>query len=142
MTDHIDAARRVARAVAPPIQPPAFRIEVCDAVINALDRAGLLRTDIEQRAIKACERYAEACQTFQVQYTDQPYRDILVVGRESLAAKQPKPRWTVVATENAVIRWRVLDAHRTDEPMAGFAYESDARAYAASKNALTPEKER
>lgn len=121
------------------IDPPN---QVTDAAVDALDSAGLLVTPLHQRALKACEDFAEKY----LPMSDRSFvrdKDVWMrvhdAGRESLAAKKPKERYVAVCIEPG--KWSVSD-DKDDRRMYVVSQksppsltESEARAVAAALNA-------
>jgi len=107
-------------------------------LVIALDRAGLLVTDLHRRALEACEALAAEYGPLTVDIG--PWNKSLAVGRESLAAKEaakPARKWYIVSGSDAP-----RDMYRVNRPgklgdkldMAYFHDEDDARAYVEQKN--------
>ena len=109
-----------------------------ERIVDALSAAGCLRTGVERECVEACKKL---CAEGHEDHWYEPLsRACKEAGRAALAAEKPRERWTVneVPYVSPGFRWVVLDGV---EPKGGFASayfrtESDARAYAASKNAL------
>jgi hypothetical protein len=104
---------------------------------RALDSAGLLVTPLHERALKACEEYADATNGISgLASWAQRVRDI---GRESLAArkaKEPVARYVArEITSNAIHMTSVWDNALKQIAWTGFT-EQQARAVAEALNTL------
>ena len=99
-----------------------------------LSAAGLIVTDLHERALAACGRFQLEC----VSPTRQQVLDeVYAVGAAVLAVRKPKERWTVVDRGyggNRARRWAIRGKDAI-EYEACFNSEAEARAYAARKNA-------
>jgi len=109
-------------------------------LVIALDRAGLLVTDLHRRALEACEALAAEYGPLTVDIG--PWNKSLAVGRESLAAKEAaktKPRWGVVnrtaAPEGHYVVCERFWNQDTPDTMGPFT-EAQARVVANALNAL------
>jgi len=108
--------------------PPIGR--TIESVCRALQSAGLLVTDLHRRALEACEELS-------MSYDGAPkaIRACQEVGRESLAARKPKPRWEV-----RIGGWfaHVVDTQAKDR--AAFSgTKAEAEAVVATLNRLDAE---
>jgi hypothetical protein len=134
VSDHLNAARKVLAEFWRPLFTVPGTFIAPDGAADALDRAGLLRSDLHERALRACEAMAED--------KHDTYKAInaSAIGRESLALKQPKPRWHVAGESMGTDPFiDVFDTYDSCGPAARFFGKDraeNARAYAASKNAL------
>jgi hypothetical protein len=112
---------------------------MADMGLAALEKANLLRTDLHERALRALEEYTAAWESTKDQWgryeeRNAPWQRMVAIGRESLALKAPKPRWTV---EQQDYQWAVYDTSKAgwSARFGSDTAEADARAYAAQKNA-------
>ena len=108
-------------------------------VASALDRAGLLVTDLHRRALRACETYALQYESYQrdpeARFSGAPIIDI---GRESLATKEaakPKPRRWSARPVGHNETWILWDEQLRTLQWTGFT-EAQARAVEKVLNEL------
>jgi len=95
MSEAIVVARKAAGAWCKSLGFPTTHREndMPDAIVQAFEDGGLLVTDLHKRALEACENYSKAWRNFT--FTAPENIEVDAVGRESLAARKPKPRWRV-----------------------------------------------
>jgi len=106
---------------------------------KALHAADLLVTDLHRRALEACEELSKC-------YDGAPVASSVCcdVGRESLAARKPKPRWRVVGWPEQGTVYHVTDREAgsivaVTGAVAWFRSEDDANADCARRNKLDAE---
>jgi hypothetical protein len=151
---HVPDARQVLRDTRNLLGGMDYRA-IIDRIVTALSDAGLLRTDLHERALKACEDFAHGMATSQLYRGEGPAenypgRDAFMVGRESLALKQ---RWTVGIDPDMYGKWGLMDgkqkvnlspqavAHFDRKEMAQVAADAlNAREYADRMNAAERDK--
>jgi len=109
---------------------------------KALRAAGLLVTDLHRRALEACEKYAAGWENGGL--CGWAAEDCRTVGRESLAARKPKPRWRVVGWPEQGTVYHVTDREAgsivaVTGAVAWFRSEDDANADCARRNKLDAE---
>lgn len=105
MNANMDAARRIAR-----VELDDANNGVALRIVEALERAGMLRTGLERRAIESCEAFAE-------QFRSDPMltpvsRPVRAVGAESLALRAARPvgpRYVVPLEPDGFGWWNVMD---------------------------------
>jgi hypothetical protein len=101
--------------------------------VLALDAAGLLLTPEDKACVEACVASAERYSVW-----DNGTSATVDAGRAILAKRKKPERWTVRCCDDGDHRpWVVDDNNPTGAraTVACFMHESDARAYAAKKNA-------
>ena len=108
-----------------------------ERIVDALSAAGLLRTGVERECVEACKKL---CAEGHEDHWYEPLsRACKEAGRAALAAEKPRERWRVLNTDalgrGIGFRWAVVDDDKGGVCSCYFNDESDARAYAASKNA-------
>ena len=104
-----------------------------------LSAAGLLRTELDDRAREACKRRAGAPETWgaadphSLEFRDAS-RECILVGRDIIAAEKPVERWTVLCPDKGCALFVYDNGANTGKSFPHDA-EPEARAYVARKNA-------
>ena len=101
--------------------------------VEALSRAGLLVTPLHERALEACKEWQRISTSPNVPWALKEYEEVASVGREALALER-KPEKYRVHQREGLRPWGVIEPGPFTY-LATFERESDARAYAAQKNA-------
>ena len=119
---------------------PRYPTNIEHAILDALLAAGCLRTGVERECVEACKTHYRQYphSTLTGSGADRACDECGTAGRVALAAEAPKERWTVERI-NAEC-FRANDSARPGRWIVSFRDESDARAYAASKNKLEGER--
>jgi hypothetical protein len=121
------------------------RVDYCLSweIAGKLRDADLLVTDLHKRALEACEEYAR-WQDGDESREGSAIHQCRTVGRESLAARKPKPRWRVVGWPEQGTVYHVTDREAgsivaVTGAVAWFRSEDDANADCARRNKLDAE---
>jgi hypothetical protein len=102
--------------------------------VIALSAAGLLRTELDDRAREACKAHELAHPSHSRLGRRDPCAKCSFAGRDILAAEKPVERWTM-RLGHGVSRWFIYFDNEPTEKAFPSDAEPEARAYVARKNA-------